>query len=437
MRINLNTLGCRLNEAELENWARDFQARGHTIINDPDSAELLIVNTCAVTREATKKSRQLIRRIQRKNPAAKLVVSGCYATLDHDLDNKIQAIDLIIPNRDKDRLAGIVLDKLGSDDPPSGATLPEQTGLAARGRNRAFIKIQDGCRHRCTFCTVTLARGEERSRRVTSIVDEINTLHRRNVNEIVLTGVHIGGYGSDIDSNLTELISAVLADTDVPRVRLASIEPWELSDQFIRLFENKRLMPHMHLPLQSGSDRVLKKMGRRCTTAAFAALVTQLRTGIADFNLTTDMIVGFPGETDEEWRKSINFVEKIGFSDCHIFPYSQRQGTKAADMPEQIPLQIKKQRSRELHALSNKMRQCYLQQQVGKTLSVLWETKNSDRQWSGYTANYIRAEHPFPDSENPANQVTKVDIIGLSRDHTRLAVMPVKTPRPPASIVQG
>ena len=426
MRINLNTLGCRLNEAELENWARDFQQKGHTITNDPDRADLLVVNTCAVTQEAVKKSRQLIRRVQRKNPHAKLVVSGCYATLNHNLDTDINGIDLIISNHKKDQLADIVLDKLTVEKTPFNPASPQQTPLFMRGRNRAFIKIQDGCRHRCTFCTVTLARGEERSRPIAAIIDEINTIHQQGIHEIVLTGVHIGGYGGDIDSSLTELTAAILADTDIPRIRLASLEPWELSEPFIALFENKKLMPHMHLPLQSGSNTTLKKMGRRCKTNDFELLVHELRSCIADFNLTTDIIVGFPGETNEEWKRSMEFIEQTGFSHCHIFSYSPRSGTKAANMPDQIAMPIKKQRHRQLQALGKKMRQDYLEKQIGKTTSVLWENKNTAGKWTGYTSNYIRAEYQAPDCEISANRVTDANIISI--DHSSLAVMPDQAP---------
>ena len=250
MQIHLKTLGCRLNEAEIESWANKFEEKGHQLTSDPKSADLLVVNTCAVTQEAVKKSRQILRRTHRDNPMAKLVVSGCYPTLEKKNINEISGIDLIIDNSEKDKLVDISLRELNLQAMPSLSTEPGLSSLFKRGRNRAFIKIQDGCRHRCTFCIVTIARGNERSRKIDSITDEINRYHQQGVHEVVLTGVHVGGYGGDINFSLHQLIEKILSETTIPRIRLASVEPWDLNEKFFSLFRNKRLMPHMHLPLQ-------------------------------------------------------------------------------------------------------------------------------------------------------------------------------------------
>ena len=225
MQIHLKTLGCRLNEAEIESWAGKFQEKGHKLIADPESADLLVINTCAVTQEAVKKSRQIIRRIHRNNPTAKLVVSGCYSTLDKKNINELPGIDLVIDNTEKEKLVDISLRELNVETMPSLSTEPGETSLFKRGRNRAFIKIQDGCRHRCTFCIVTIARGEERSRPINEIINEINKYHEQGIKEVILTGVHVGGYGSDINSSLYQLIKIVLDKTTIPRIRLASVEP--------------------------------------------------------------------------------------------------------------------------------------------------------------------------------------------------------------------
>ncbi|MCU7798099.1 MAG: radical SAM protein, partial [Candidatus Thiodiazotropha sp. (ex Myrtea spinifera)] len=264
MRIHLKTLGCRLNEAELETWSREFQAQGHSMTADAETADLLVVNTCAVTEEAVRKSRKLLGRASRQNPNARLVVSGCYASLDPTATAEAEGVDLVIDNRNKDRLVDIVSQQLDLDIMPQSAIEPDTTGLLERGRQRAFIKVQDGCRYRCTFCIVTLARGDERSRPAADIVSEIRNLQREGIQEVVLTGVHIGGYGSDIGSSISNLIRQVLAETDIPRLRIGSIEPWDLPESFWSLFENPRFMPHLHLPLQSGSDSVLRRMARRC-----------------------------------------------------------------------------------------------------------------------------------------------------------------------------
>ncbi|MEM7293458.1 MAG: MiaB/RimO family radical SAM methylthiotransferase, partial [Pseudomonadota bacterium] len=295
MKIHLQATGCRLNEAEIENWADGFRQQNHQIARRGDNAELIVFNTCAVTQQAVRTSRQAIRRLQRETPNAKVVVSGCYASLQPE-DAAELGVDLIVHNQDKDRLVEIANRELDLPTMPEAATLPAEASLFSRGRQRAFIKIQDGCRYRCTFCIVTVARGDERSREVKTIVEEITRLVENGVREAVLTGVHVGGYGSDIDSSLFELISTILRDTDLPRLRLASVEPWDLPDHFFSLFENPRLMPHMHLPLQSGTDSVLRRMSRRCKTADFRQLVEEARKDIVDFNVTTDIIVGFPGE---------------------------------------------------------------------------------------------------------------------------------------------
>jgi threonylcarbamoyladenosine tRNA methylthiotransferase MtaB len=412
MQIHLKTLGCRLNEAELESWAEDFESKGHRITDELEQADLLVVNTCAVTQEAVKKSRQIIRRTQRNNPKAKLVVSGCYASLDENAQRDIPGIDLVINNQKKDQLVDIALNELDFDSMPSISTEPGEASIFKRGRNRAFIKVQDGCRYRCTFCIVTVARGEERSKTEADIINEINQFHQQGIQEIVLTGVHVGGYGSDIDSSLYDLIKTILTNTDIPRIRLASVEPWDLPDNFFSLFSNKRLMPHMHLPLQSGSDSVLKRMARRCKTNDFKTLVKQARNEIPNFNLTTDIIVGFPGETEEEWQESMRFIEEMLFSHIHIFTYSKREGTKAASLANQVEAAIKKERSKQLHMLAQSMRQKLLTEQIGNKHAVLWETRNEDGSWSGYTENFIRVALKN-NTQELENKITEIKIVGI------------------------
>lgn len=416
MHVHLKTLGCRLNEAELETWAAGFQEKGHAIVGTPDHADLLVVNTCAVTQEAVKKSRQIIRRAHRRNPTAKIVVSGCYASLDEHLQQEIHSIDLVVNNRDKDRLVDIALQELDVDTMPAITTEPNATAIFKRGRHRAFIKVQDGCRYRCTFCIVTVARGDERSRTPEDIIDDINRIHAGGIQEVVLTGVHLGGYGSDIDNSLMHLIEQILSGTDVPRIRLGSLEPWDLPDGFFQLFNNRRLMPHMHLPLQSGSDSVLRRMARRCKTADFESLVAQARREIKDFNLTTDIIIGFPGETVSEWQASMQFIERVGFSHIHTFTYSKREGTKAARLPDAVASQVKKSRSRELHGLNQRMRYNYLVDRINETHQVLWESRNDDGFWTGYTDNYIRVQLGEMHETDLENHISTVTLDGVTED---------------------
>ncbi len=393
MNIHLRALGCRLNEAELESWALEFRSAGHTLVNEAIDADVTVVNTCAVTREAVRKSRKLVNRLRRESPYGKLVVSGCAVSTGEAGTASDLGIDLLIDNSKKKELVKTVTDTLPISIMPEGATLPAESSLFARNRQRAFIKIQDGCRYRCTYCIVTMARGEEQSRPLNDIIDEINQLHQQGVQEIVLTGVHVGGYGSDIQSSLTTLVQQILQCTDIPRVRFASVEPWDLGDNFFTLFENQRLMPHMHLPLQSGSDAVLRRMARRCKTSEFASLVKQARLSVPGFNVTTDIIVGFPGESNEDWIDTMNFVETTGFGHIHVFSFSPREGTKAATMSKPVAEQTKKDRSAELRALANRLRREFIQQQLQTVATVLWEGRPSNTEASkvfGYTENYTR-----------------------------------------------
>ncbi|UZR29836.1 tRNA (N(6)-L-threonylcarbamoyladenosine(37)-C(2))-methylthiotransferase MtaB [Methylococcus mesophilus] len=405
MRINLQSLGCRLNEAELESWAREFQAGGHRLVDEACDADIIVLNSCAVTAEAVRKSRQTIRRSQRQSPRARLVLSGCYATL-HREEAAALGVDLVVGNADKSRLVDIAARELALEAMPEFSTEPGEAALFALGRQRAFVKVQDGCRYRCTFCIVTVARGDERSRPPAEVIREIRQLQAEGVQEVVLTGVHLGGYGSELGLPLDALIRSILQETGIARLRLGSLEPWDLPPGFFELFENPRFMPHLHLPLQSGSDAVLKRMARRCKSEEFARLVAQARRQVPDINITTDIIVGFPGETDHEWEESLQFVETMGFGDIHVFTYSVREGTKAAAMDGQIPAEVKKERSRALHTLAQAQKQAVLGRFAGREMPVLWENRRdgADR---GYTPNYLRVAMQTPET-GLSNRITPV-----------------------------
>ena len=421
MRVHLKTLGCRLNEAEIESWANDFSAQGHTLVNEDAAPDVLVLNTCAVTQGAVRKSRQLVRKTHKKNPKAKLVVSGCYATLNEQETVNLDGVDLLVNNQQKDQLVQLTIDQLSEETMPSIATEPDTVALFSRGRQRAFIKVQDGCRYRCSFCIVTIARGDEKSKPIAEIVAEANAIHQQGVSEIVITGVHLGGYGSDIAENLYNLISALLTQTSIPRIRMGSLEPWDLPAGFFELFRNTRLMPHMHLPIQSGSDSVLRRMSRRCKTDEFRALVTEARAIIPNLNITSDIIVGFPGETDEEWQQTLNFVEEMQFGNLHIFSYSTREGTKAASMPNQVSSEKKKSRSKALHALAESSQQTQMSQIIGSTVEVLWEDspqQNEDGTSAlfGYTPNYHRVKAISAQPQMLVNHITRCKIISIENN---------------------
>ncbi len=429
MNIHLKTLGCRLNEAELETWAQAFQKSGHQITPDAQAAHLVIINSCAVTQDAARKSRQLIRRIHRDNPQAKLVVSGCYATLNEDEAAMLMGVDLVVSNKNKDQLVEQTLAELNVETMPAMSTEPGEISLFTRGRQRAFVKVQDGCRYRCTFCIVTVARGEEKSRSIADVIDEINALHRQNIDEVILTGVHLGGYGSDLNLDVVDLIKAILAETGIPRLRLGSLEPWELSEDFFALFDNPRLMPHLHMPLQSGSDAVLRRMARRCKTQEFAAIVSRLRAQIPHFNITTDIIVGFPGETEQEWQESVDFIKQTGFGHIHIFTYSKREGTKAATLPGQVGNEIKKQRSRQLHHLASTMKLDFFADNVGREFPVLWEGYREELDDGkamafGYTPNYLRVGCIINNDESLENKIINAKVISANEDYLLAELKP-------------
>jgi threonylcarbamoyladenosine tRNA methylthiotransferase MtaB len=422
--INFQALGCRLNEAELETWANQFMQLGHQVTTDAEEADIVVFNSCAVTAQADRKSRQQIGRLQRKNPAARLVITGCHASLAPETVKNYLGVDLVVDNQDKDLLVAQTLDLVGE---PGGcettidaATAESPNALLLRGRHRGFIKIQDGCRYRCSYCIVTIARGAERSRSEAEILAEIRLLYLQGVREVALTGVHVGGYGCDTGSSLYGLLHEILEHTDMPRIRLASVEPWDLPGNFFELFQNPRLMPHMHLPIQSGCDTVLRRMARRCKTAEFARLVDKARSAMPLFNITTDLITGFPGETEQEWRQTMDFVATTGFGHIHIFPFSARAGTRAARLPEQIDTATKKARSREMHVLAAELKRQELARHVGLRAEVLWEQQiNSGLgQWLGYTPHYHRISSTHPDIT--AASISEVSIDALSADGTML-----------------
>jgi threonylcarbamoyladenosine tRNA methylthiotransferase MtaB len=424
MQVHFQTLGCRLNEAELESWARQFLQQGHSAAADIEHADLVVVNTCAVTEEAVRKSRRLIRRAQRSNPHARLVVSGCYASLNPDESSSLPGVDLLVTNRDKEKLPHLVAEAFSVPTMPLIATEPGENPLFRRGRQRAFIKVQDGCRYRCTYCIVTEARGEERSRPLLEILDEINDLHAQGVQEAVITGVHLGGYGCELGIGLTELISAILEQTTIPRLRLGSLEPWDIPDGFWKLFDDRRLMPHLHLPLQSGTDSVLRRMARRCNTADFQRLVADAQQQVPELNLTTDIIVGFPGESDAEWRQTMEFLRQLQFSHMHIFSYSPRPGTRAAKLPSQVDDATKRQRSKELHQLMSEMKIASLKAALDQSVEVLVESRTTDEDgdwYVGYTPNYLRIRFPVAEKgTSMKNRIVIVEITGVDQQNGKL-----------------
>jgi threonylcarbamoyladenosine tRNA methylthiotransferase MtaB len=371
--------------------ARQFRAAGHEIVASADMADMAVVNTCSVTSNAASDSRGKIRQISRAG-VEEIIATGCWTTLQPQKALELPSVTRVITNDRKDQL---VLDVLNLPqesfdvEPISRKLLP---GL--HRRTRAFIKVQDGCDNQCTFCITTVARGEGRSRPLADVILDIQSAIEGDTKEVVLTGVHLGSWGYDFDSNITDLIKAILRETDIPRLRLSSLEPWDLDEKFFSLWTNKRLMPHLHLPLQSGSSSTLKRMLRKTTPESFRSLVTAAREVMPNVAITTDIIAGFPGETEDEFAETLDFVREMNFAGGHVFSYSPRPGTGAARMKGQIKMELRKKRSRILMEVLDESAKSYREKFIGKKMSVLWESTSEMGEWGwkmeGHSENYLR-----------------------------------------------
>ena len=415
MKVYLETIGCRLNQAEIEQMAGEFRAAGHMIVPEAAAADLAVVNTCAVTAEAAADSRQKVRHASRAG-AAEIVVTGCWASLFPSEAGALRGVSRVVPNLEKDLLVPQALGTprpLFDLEPASRFPLP---GL--HRRTRAFIKVQDGCDNACTFCITTVARGSGRSVPVAKVLAEIGTALRGGGQEIVLTGVHLGSWGHERAEHLSSLIRAILDDTDTPRLRLSSLEPWDLDEAFFDLWQSPRLMPHLHLPLQSGSAGVLKRMLRKTTRESFRALAAAARVRNPDLALTTDIIAGFPGETEAEFSETLDFINEMGFAGGHVFTYSSRPGTPAARMRSQVPSALKKERAARLRSAFEAMGRDYRRRFVGRTLRVLWESASElgERGWQmeGHADNFLRVRAYAPSPR--WNVVDRVLLTGMSED---------------------
>jgi len=399
-RVALDSLGCKLNQAEIQALSRQFAGAGYTLVKPTDKADIYILNTCTVTHVADRKSRHLLRLARRRNPSVRLVAIGCYAErAPNDLAG-IEGVELVLGNRQKRD----VLKLLGDTGGP--------TSYEKSRRTRAFVRVQDGCRNFCAYCIVPLVRSTEETVPVKKVVNTVGELTANGCREVVLTGTEIGTY-DDKGIKLQGLLERILVETEITRLRLSSLQPPEISPGLVGLWRDSRLCPHFHLSLQSGSDAVLKRMKRRYDSAGYRRTVSLIRDAVPDAAVTTDVIVGFPGETDEEFQETLDFCREMRFARIHVFPYSPRPGTTAATMPEQVPEKVKKQRSQQMLTLAAESTQDFLQQYPGKIMEALWEQK-AGGVWSGLTGNYIRV---YTKSRGDlANQLTSVRLVKPYRD---------------------
>lgn len=417
MKVYLDTVGCRLNQSEIEAYARQFRLAGHELVSDPRTADLAVINTCTVTAQAASDSRQKIRQMQRMG-APRTVVTGCWSTLQPEAAAALPGVSLVIANPDKDRLVPMLLEMpehFFDLEPVERQPLP-----GARMRTRAFIKAQDGCDNRCTFCVTTLARGPARSRTVAQVIADVQAAWQGGAQEVVLTGVHLGSWGQDLGEklHLRRLVQAVLRETGIPRLRLSSLEPWDLDADFFELWQDERLCRHLHLPLQSGSAATLRRMARKTTPREFAGIMSDARSYIPDIAITTDIIVGFPGESETEFQESLDFAQAMAFAGGHVFTYSAREGTAAARMPGQVPQALRKQRNAQMRAIFAESAAAYRSAFSGQVLDVLWENAaalHADGwQLSGLTGNYLRVSALAP--QRMWNQITPVRLIEQRED---------------------
>lgn len=384
-------MGCRLNAAEAETLARQFSSAGYHVIQDPTLAETIVLNSCAVTDQAVRKAERRLRALHRANPEAGLAVIGCWATADQARVGAIEGVRWVVPNADKATTVARVL-----SDGQDFTVHALQPGLApwAPGRwghTRAFLGIQDGCDHACTYCVTHVLRGPGRSLPLGEVVATAQARACAGAQEIVLTGVSLGSYGHDLglQDGLARLVAAILAETDVPRLRLSSIEPWDVTPALLDLWHDARLCRQLHLPLQSGSDAVLKRMGRPITVDAFCQLTEAARSIAPGIALTTDTIAGFPGETPEDFAATMAVIRAIGFAKLHVFPYSERPGTAAPRLPDPVPQAERRARAQEMRMLGEALAAAYRSQFVGRVLPVLWEPRNRAGAWAGLTDNYL------------------------------------------------
>ena len=433
------TLGCKVNQYETNAMIEQFIKKGYKVKEFNEKADIYIINTCTVTNMADRKSRQMLRRAKELNPNSIIVACGCYAQVAKEELEKIPEIDLIYGTNEKNKIADLI-DPLGTFNNGSSVPFGSKTEIKETKvtdvmyqkefldfgvtdyteKTRAVIKVQDGCDRFCSYCIIPYARGHVRSRKIQNVVEEIKTIAQKEIKEVVITGIHLASYGKDFKphAELIDLLEEINKIEGIERIRLGSLEPTLITEGFLeRLSKLEKICDHFHLSLQSGCNETLKRMNRRYTTEEFEKGVELLRKYYKNVALTTDIIVGFPGETEEEFNKTYEFLKKINFYQMHIFKYSPRKGTKAAVMPNQIDGNIKEQRSAKLIDLSHNNEVIYNEAEVGKELEVLWEEREGEY-IKGHTTNYKIVKMPYKQIENTISKakiekVENLELIGV------------------------
>ena len=414
-----HTLGCKVNTYDTESMMELFEKAGYEIVDFEEQADVYIINTCTVTNVGDRKSRQMIRKAKRVSPQAIVAVTGCYAQTSPEDLKKIPEVNIIIGNQDRNRIVQLVEEKKVSghnidivQDIMKTKEYEELKISKVKDHGRAFIKVQEGCNNFCSYCIIPYARGPVRSRSIENILEEGRQIAGQGYKEIVITGINVSSYGRELEGvTLIDVLKGLNKIEGIERIRLGSLEPMLLDEEFIMGLEDiDKLCDHFHLSLQSGSDEVLKKMNRKYDTKTYKTIIDNIRKVFPQASLTTDIMVGFPGESHENFRESYEFIDQIGFSKLHVFKYSKRQGTPASKMDNQIPESIKEERSKEIIQLSEKLEKRYYKQFLGKKMTVLIEqsSKEDYNIYQGHTTNYILVK--IQSNKNMINQTIPVEI---------------------------
>ena len=433
-KVAFITLGCKVNQYETNAMVQEFIEKGYEIVEHTEVADIYVINTCTVTNMSDRKSRQMLRRVKELNKDSIVVACGCYVQVSKEELEKIEEVDLILGNNEKKHIVELV-EKFQNEknirekkseieeveDVMGQKEFVEFGDVIYTEKTRAVIKVQDGCDRFCSYCIIPYARGRVRSRKPENVISEIEKISKKGIKEVVITGIHIASYGKDFkkEYRLIDLLEEINKIEGIERIELGSIEPLLITEEFVaRLKKLEKICHHFHLSLQSGCNETLKRMNRRYSIEEFRNIVELLKKNYEDVNLTTDIIVGFPGETEEEFQKTYEFLKEIKFYKMHIFKYSQRKGTKAAVMSGQIDGNKKEERSRKLIELSDKNEEEYNKKYVGKEVEVLWE-EEKEGFYKGHTKNYILAYLKIDKEKEKKleNTITKVKCIEAKKDH--------------------
>jgi threonylcarbamoyladenosine tRNA methylthiotransferase MtaB len=405
MNISIITLGCKVNQAESAAIEGAFRNLGFSIVGLSENPDYCIINTCTVTAKSDYQSRQLIRRAAKTG--AKVIVTGCYAQLKPDELRGIAGVDRIVSNSNKLSIVNMLSNNTSTNT------------LYLSNRSRPLVKVQDGCNHACSYCLIPKARGRSKSVPISEVIDQVLCHETNGYQEVVLTGIHLGLYGYDMEPGITlsALIKALLTKTNMRRIRLSSIEVTEMTDEIVELLQDERLCKHLHVPLQSGSDAILKGMKRPYTARTYSNTIERIMNKTNDIALGTDVIVGFPGEGEAEFKNTKGLLESLPFTYIHIFPFSARPGTLAAQMPNHISSPVRKERCNELNALNIRIKNAYLLSQIGKSLDIIIEATHGDSTSVGKSGNYLKVE--ASSSAYPTKSLVTVRIAGVDGDSLR------------------